>query len=470
MVEKVLSTIKKHSLIEQGESIVVGVSGGPDSVCLLNILHSISGIMDLKIFAVHINHMMRASESDADENYVKEFCKIRGITLFTEAVDIKEISKHEGISVEEAGREARYRFFKKHAQRTGASKIAIAHNKNDQTETVLMNIIRGTGLNGLKGIDYKLGPIIRPLLDIERREIEEYCNENSLNPRTDSSNNQSIYTRNKIRLDLIPYIDRMFQTNITESVYRMAGIIKEDIDFIDNTVSNLYNQCIIKEENDEVRLNWGVLKGYHIALMKRIIRNAVKTVKGNLKGVENKHIESTIELAFEGNTGSKVCLTDNIRIEKSYNILKVYNAKKINALQYFEIRLDIPGSNHISMLDSAVEADIFEKKDDWVVLLKNNHQSFVQFFDYEKLKTGIYIRYRNDGDIFKPFKSNGTKKLKEYFIDNKVPRDLRDTIPLISSGNEIVWIIGYKISDKFKVTENTKYILKLEYKHKDLIN
>ena len=242
----------------------------------------------------------------------------------------------------------------------------------------------------------------------------------------------------------------------------MAGIVKEDIDFLDSTADRLYKKCILKDGED-VWLNLDILKGYHSALIKRIIRNAVKTVKGNLKGVENKHIESAVELITNGNTGSILCLTDNIRMEKSYNILKIYSLKIKEPVEYIEVRLIIPGLTRISVSDSYVEASILEKKDDWTALLKNDQKSFIQFFDYEKLKTGIYIRYRNDGDIFKPFKAKGTKKLKEYFIDNKIPRDLRNKIPLISRGSEIVWIIGYKISDKFKVTENTKYILKLVY-------
>jgi tRNA(Ile)-lysidine synthase len=200
------------------------------------------------------------------------------------------------LSLEEAGREARYARFRKYAEITGASKIAVAHNKNDQAETVLMNILRGTGLNGLKGIAYRLGPVIRPLLDVERKEIENYCIENSLNPRIDSSNARSIYTRNKVRLELIPYINELFRTNITESVCRMAGIVKEDVDFLESTADRLYKECILKDGED-VWLNLDILKGYHSALIKRVIRNAVKTVKGNLKGVETRH-RNAVELSL----------------------------------------------------------------------------------------------------------------------------------------------------------------------------
>ncbi len=464
MIEKVLKTIKKHKLIQAGESVVVGVSGGPDSVCLLHILNRIAEQMNIKVFAVHINHMLRGDESDADEDYVKEFCKELKIDFFAEALNVEEIAKKKAISIEEAGREARYEQFRIYAGKTGATKIAVAHNKNDQAETVLMNIIRGAGLDGLKGMEYKRGQIIRPLLDIERSEIENYCVENSLKPRIDSSNTKSVYTRNKIRLELVPYIDRLFGTNISDSVCRLAANVKDDIDYIEGKVRTLYGEYVIKSEKEEVWLDSERMKNYHSALIKRIIRNAVKTVKGDLKGIESKHVESVAELCLNGKTGSVVCLINKIRAEKSYNTLKIYVLKNREPLRYFEGMLSIPGVNYIENLKSYIEACITERSGDFPGMGEADGRCPVQFFDYEKLKTGIYIRYRKEGDIFKPFRSNGTKKLKEYFIDKKIPRDLRESIPLISMGNEIVWVIGYKISDKFKVTENTKYILKLEYK------
>jgi tRNA(Ile)-lysidine synthase len=464
MIERVFSTIKKHNLIDKGESVIVGVSGGADSICLLHILYSLRNRLGIKLFAVHINHMLRGSEADADEDYVREFCKSLGIDLYTESINIREIAAINAVSVEEAGREARYEQFAKYAKRLGASKIAVAHNKNDQSETVLMNIIRGTGLDGLKGIEYKRGAIIRPLMDIERKEIESYCSMNALNPRVDSSNLKNIYTRNKIRLELIPYIDKLFEAGISDKLYKLSLMIKDDLDYIGNSADILYSRCLVKSEDEEIGLNLDLLKNQHIALIKRVLRTAVKKVKGDLKGVESKHVESVVNLIMNGRTGSTVCLTDKIRAEKSYDILRIYKPGHEDTHEYFEMMIEIPGTNYIESLKSYITADIVEKNSESTKCFENNCKSSVQFFDYEKLKTGIYIRYRKEGDLFKPYKSNGTKKLKEYFIDNKIPRNLRETIPLVAKDKDIVWIIGYKISDKFKVTENTKYILKLECK------
>ena len=225
MLDKVVEAIKRYKLIENGDKIVTGVSGGPDSVCLLHVLHVLAGKMNIKVFAIHINHMLRGSESDADEAFTREICSKMGINLRSLAFDINEVSRKERISLEEAGRETRYREFQRFADEIGAARIAVAHNKNDQAETILMNLFRGTGLQGLTGMDYIRGRIIRPLLSITRHEIERYCEENSLGYRIDSSNLKGDFTRNRIRLELIPEINKSFGTDLTESINRMALLL-----------------------------------------------------------------------------------------------------------------------------------------------------------------------------------------------------------------------------------------------------
>ncbi|HEX9061512.1 MAG TPA: tRNA lysidine(34) synthetase TilS, partial [Clostridia bacterium] len=198
--ERIKKTIADNSLIESGDSVLVGVSGGPDSVCLLHALSSLACDLGITLHAFHLNHMLRKEESNRDENYVRYFCIKFGIQLHVKQADILEASKKMGLSIEEAGREVRYEFLTEISNEINAGKIAVAHNSNDQAETVIMRLIRGTGLDGLKGMDYKRGKIIRPLLDISRKEIEEYCDEFGLNPVTDSSNLSDVYMRNRIRL------------------------------------------------------------------------------------------------------------------------------------------------------------------------------------------------------------------------------------------------------------------------------
>ncbi|MCX7923021.1 MAG: tRNA lysidine(34) synthetase TilS [Clostridia bacterium] len=464
MIEKVLQTVEKYSLIQRGESIVVGLSGGPDSVCLLHVLHTLTSRLNIKLYAVHINHMLRGEESQLDEQYAINFCTSLGIPVYTIKVDIKALSKQEGISLEEAGREARYSQFDVYANKVGATKIAVAHNKNDQVETVLMRILRGTGIDGLKGMDYRRDRIIRPLLDIEREDIEIYCEGNFLKPRTDSSNLQTIYTRNKIRLDLIPYINMLFETDITDNIFKMSLLAKDDSDFVETASLELYDKCLVNKNKHEVQLDLLILENYHPAVKKRIVRKAIRDLKGDLKGVENVHIEDIITLGTKGRTGSEIHLPHKIHVSKSYNTLKLFIFVKENcpAVSYNE-SINIPGTTRLQANGALMEASIHNKSDLAGISSNAGQGLLEQIFDYDKLQAGINIRTRQNGDVFKPYKSNGTKKLKEYFIDNKIPRNVRESIPLVVIGNEIVWIVGYKISDKFKVTENTKCVLKLKY-------
>jgi len=463
VIDRILDIIKKHNLIENGESVIVGVSGGPDSVCLLHALHSLTQELNIKIFASHINHMLRGEESEGDERYVRELCERLGITLHTKSFDIKKISRDKGLSLEETGREVRYHQFALLADHVGAKKIAVAHNKNDQAETVLMRIIRGTGLDGLKGMEHTRGKIIRPLLDISRCDIEKYCGEHSLNPRIDSSNQQSVYTRNRVRLKLIPYIDKLFETDLVESVFKMSTLLREDNDFIEESTVSLYNQCILKKQKNEIVLDILKIEHHHRAVKKRIMRNALKELKGDLKGIESIHIEDIIDLSLNGRTGAEVHLPCNVRAAKSYSTLRIFIHCEEARVPCFNKTISIPGVTSVKALGVQVEVSIEENRGCMEKYANEESDSLIQFFDYERLKGGIDIRNRKEGDIFKPLKSNGTKKLKEYLIDNKVPRNLRDEIPLIAKDNEVVWIVGYKTSDKFKVTENTKSVLKLEY-------
>lgn len=461
--KEVYNAIISHKLVEIGESVVVGVSGGPDSVCLLHVLWKLAQPLSIKLFAVHINHMLRGEESEQDEEYVVKLCEELNIPLVVKSVDIKEMARKRGMSLEEAGREARYRQFELCADKVGAAKIAVAHNRNDQSETVIMHILRGTGLDGLKGMDYKRGRIIRPLLAISRSEIENYCRENSISPRIDSSNLMDIYTRNKVRLDLIPYINGLFEIDIGENINKLSYLVRGEIDFIEEFASKAYNQCVVKKEHGKLDLNMEEFDKNHSAVKRRILRTAIKNIKGDLKGIEFKSVESIIELASKRKTGTQVHLPGKISAEIVYDTLVLSAQYEKEKTAAFERPVNIPGVTAVEELEASLEAEIVEKTLNAKTGYAAEKDALIQFFDYEKLKTGINIRNRREGDVFKPLKSNGTKKLKEYFIDNKVPRGLRDNIPLVTKNNEVIWIIGYKISDKFKVTENTKSVLKLEY-------
>lgn len=248
LIKKVEKTIKEEKLIESGDRIVVGVSGGPDSICLLHVLEQIQkNGLNFEIFVAHINHMIRAN-AILDEEYVENYCKKHSIPAFIKRVSVLEIAEKEKIGTEEAGRNARYEFFNEIQEKTNSNKIATAHNSNDNAETVIMNIIRGCGLDGLKGIEMQTGSLIRPLINISRKEIEDYCKQNELNPRMDESNMQLIYQRNKIRNVIIPYVQKEFNSNFVGTLNRLSQISKEESDYIDIQVKEKYKLILEKEE------------------------------------------------------------------------------------------------------------------------------------------------------------------------------------------------------------------------------
>ncbi len=297
MLKKVKNTIKKYNLIDNEDKIVVGVSGGPDSISLLNILHELG----YNLCVAHINHGLR-DNAKIDEEYVKDFCNKKNIPCFIKKVDLKK--NLSGMTIEEAGRKIRYDFFNEIMERENCNKIATAHNSNDNAETVLMNIIRGTGLSGLKGIEPIRGKIIRPLIECDRKEIEKYCIENNLSPRHDESNDEVLYTRNKIRLQLIPYIEKNINSNVINNINRMSSIISEEETFISNQVDYAYKACILKEYDNKLVCNLKVFNKLDNVIKKRLIIKFIIKVLGNAKDIEKVHIEDILKLCTN-NVGKK---------------------------------------------------------------------------------------------------------------------------------------------------------------------
>ena len=297
MLEKVKNTIKKFNLIDNNDKIVVGVSGGPDSISLLNILYELG----YDVYVAHINHGLREN-AKLDEKYVEDFCKKKNIPYFLKNVDLKK--NLNGMTTEEAGRKIRYDFFNEIMENEKCNKIATAHNSNDNAETVLMNIIRGTGLSGLKGIEPIRGKIIRPLIECNRKEIEKYCMENNLNPRHDESNDEALYTRNKIRLELIPYIEKNINSNFINNVNRMSSIISEEEIFISNQVDLAFEECVIKEYDNKLVCNLKKFNTLDNVIKKRLIIKFIIKVLGNAKDIEKVHIDDILKLC-SNNVGKK---------------------------------------------------------------------------------------------------------------------------------------------------------------------
>lgn len=305
MEEKVLKTIKKYNLIENGDKVIVGVSGGPDSITLLDVLLKIKEkrIIDFNIIVCHVNHMIR-KEAIADEEYVLEFCTKYNVPFFSKRIDIPKIAEKERIGTEEAGRKARYEFFNEILEKTSANKIATAHTANDNAETVLMNIIRGSGTTGLKGIEAKRKNLIRPLIECSREEIEEYCTEKKLNPRIDKTNFENIYTRNKVRNLLIPYIKENFNPNIIEGINRLSDLSKQENEYLEKITAKKFEQILIEKKNDKIILDLNGFNLQETVIKSRLVLYTINILFGTRSGIEKKHIEDIIKLC-SNNVGNK---------------------------------------------------------------------------------------------------------------------------------------------------------------------
>lgn len=314
MINKVKKTIEKYNLISKNDKILIGVSGGPDSTCLLEILHELG----FNVVVAHVNHGLREN-AKLDEEYVLKMSQKLNVPCFIKRINLKEETNK--MTLEEAGRKARYDFFYEVCQKENCNKIATAHNSNDNAETVLMNIIRGSGTTGLKGIEPFRENIIRPLIECNRLEIENYCNEKNLSPRHDESNDEAIFTRNKIRLELIPYIEKNINSNVINNVNRMSKIVSEEEKFILNQVNEAYNSCVIKEEEGSLICGLKSFNSLDKVIKKRLIIKFIIKVLGNAKDIERVHIEDILKLC-ENNVGKKY-LTPNKHIKISVDKGKV---------------------------------------------------------------------------------------------------------------------------------------------------
>lgn len=317
MKQKILQTIKKYNLIQSGDSIVIGVSGGPDSICLLHILNELKEELNLKIYVAHINHMIR-KEADEETEYVKSFCKNIGVECFAQKIDVVKIAKEEKMGTEEAGRKIRYNFFEEVLKKTNSNKIATAHNNNDKVETIIMNILRGSGTAGLKGLDpIRENKFIKPLIEISREEIEAYCEKNKLNPRIDKSNNENIYTRNKIRNIVIPYIKNEFNPNILKTINRLSEVATEENEYLNKVTQEIFNKICVEVEttdNSTITLDLKKFNNLELVIKRRLILYTINELLGTTEGIEKINIDDIIKLCTN-NIGNKYLRpTKNIKI------------------------------------------------------------------------------------------------------------------------------------------------------------
>ena len=457
-----LKFIQQEKLIKKGDGIVVGLSGGPDSVCLLYLLISIREKIGINIAAAHLNHMLRGKAADEDEEFAKRLCEKLNIEFFSKKVDINKYSKEHSLSSEAAGRKVRYEFFNDVMKKLNYNKIATAHNANDQAETVLMRMMRGAGLEGLCGIPVnRENKYIRPILFLKREEIENYCKEKGVKPRIDATNLERIYSRNKVRLDILPYMKENFNQDVIEAINRMSILLQEDNKFIDKEVNKIFNdKC--KIFNKSVTINKEVFL-LEEAVIKRVIRKSIEYVSGNKYDVELKHIEDVEKIQKHG-TGKRINLPNNLIAINVYGDIKIKYEQEVNSNNNVRIITKSELMDNVIVFnDFRMEFKVIDNNEN----INYNKNSFIKYFNFDKINKGITIRYRKNGDRIIPIGLNGSKKVKDIFIDMKIPKEDRDSIPILEFDNNISWIVGIKQSNLYKVTKDTKKVLKISIQRKE---
>ncbi|MBI5204586.1 MAG: tRNA lysidine(34) synthetase TilS [Nitrospirae bacterium] len=462
LIGKVKATIKKHSMLREKDRVLAGLSGGPDSVCLLLLLNQLKDEYKLGLHAIYIDHGLRPEEIPDEIKFCKKLCENLNIPFITKSVDVISYAKELGLNKQEAARELRYESFEDVALETGANKIALAHNADDQTETFFMRILRGSGQKGLSGIPPVRGKIIRPLIETERNEIEKFLLQNAerrtLNAEppfmVDSSNIKKDYFRNWLRLTVMPEFTKK-NPDLISTISRMSEIIREEDNYLEIIVTKTLMKLIPKKTDKTIELFLVPLENMDKVILRRVLRRAIDAVKG-LRGINFIHIEDIIGLIKNGDSGDRLYLPKGIRVIKGYATLILTSELPVKLGTY---SLEVPGEVILReagiLIKSSIEAQSAERK---------AQEKSVAIFDADKVKAPLTIRARKDGDFFYPSGFGKKKKLQDFFVDEKVPRDERDKIPLVLSGEDIVWIAGYRGDERFNITSGTKKIVLFEIK------
>jgi len=490
--KQVLDFIEQNHLVSGGEKLVVAVSGGADSVCLLHILASLQKGLKLKLHLAHLNHQLRDAESEADADYVSDLARKLSIPATIDRREVKGYQKEKRLSLEEAAREVRYRFLTEVAGATGAKRVAVGHTQDDHIETILMHLIRGAGTRGMRGLQpstewpSKAGNliVIRPLLEVSHQETEDYCRQHRLAPRLDASNLSLSPLRNRIRQQLLPLL-QSYNPGIAEALLRTGRIAGDDIDFLDKETARLWNK-ITRQEGEAIILDKPKFDRLPSTLKRYLLRASAERLLGSAKDIEMRHIEEMMA-ALSKPAGKRLSLPGGLIFATGYDQYQI--ATDMTGLSPFpklegEAQLNIPGQTHLPGWQ--VEATITDpstikgkpeganapsetitplpiikgKGIQGMGLTKND---FTACLDLAKTGDKLTVRPRKRGDRFQPLGLPQPKKLGEFMIDAKIPQAWRQHIPIVCSPERVVWVVGWRLDERVKVSQTTKQVLCLNF-------
>jgi tRNA(Ile)-lysidine synthase len=449
ILEKVNSTIRKHSMLSGEEHVLVGLSGGPDSVCLTLALKKIG----TRVHALYVDHGLRPDETPAETGFCEEFCRGLEIPFSTEPVDVRKFEEESGLSRQEAARELRYLALGNKALEIKADRIALGHTLDDQVETFLMRLLRGSGRKGLSAIPPVRGIIIRPLIETTREEIEAFLKGENTGFVRDSSNLKEEYLRNKVRSTLMPVL-RDLNPGIIETLGNEVEVFREEERHLDAATTKAMMRLITRKTDDAIELFISPLENMDIVILRRVLRKAVEETKG-LRGIGFVHIEDMLRLIREGKAGDRVYLPKDIRAIKKYSTLLITSEPPRRLETY---TLESGSTSVLREADEVIEASITEEP------CEKGDGRRRAVFDADRVSFPLTVRARKDGDYFYPAGFGKRKKLQDFFVDEKVPRDERDIVPVVLSGDDILWVAGMRGDERFGPAEGTKRLLVLELK------
>lgn len=461
VLERVRKEIARYQMVEPGQLVIVGVSGGPDSVALLHIFRCLAGELKISLHAAHLNHMFRGEEARADASFVGELCSRWGIPCTVEERNVPAHARENRLSAQVAARDIRYRFFYDVLKRTAGNKIALAHHADDQAESVLMNLLRGTGLRGLSGIPPVRDHLfIRPLLNLRRQEIELYCREQDIPFRTDSSNMKMLYRRNKLRHQLIPLLEREYSPGLVPVLNRLAAQARADEEFMEEQAQQAYQQVVLSQASSSLVLDRRVLAELPVALVRRVLRIAWENMRGSKQDLGFEHIEHLLERLKGGGPERIWELPGGLKARLSHHTLSFLARQPEPSVFSKTGELPVPGS-FVTSADLKITSRVMGREE--FPANPGELPANQVVLDYAKVKLPLAVRFRQAGDVLVPFGLGGKVKLKKLLIDRKIPRHLRDKIPLVveQKTGKIVWVAGIRLAADIGIDDTTEKVILL---------
>jgi tRNA(Ile)-lysidine synthase len=473
LISKIRKACASHKMFAAGDTVVCAVSGGPDSVAMLHGLLELKDALGISLAVAHLDHGFR-DESAAEAEFVRRMAESLGLPFYTEKAGLKKRLAGQSVNRQAAAREARYDFLNRAADVLHADKIAVAHTADDQAETVLMRLIRGSGMSGLAGIPpvrtIPRGPggrpmaVVRPIIYVSRREVESYLTENKIASVTDPSNLKNVYVRNRIRLELLPVL-ATYNPHVLDALARTAELSRADEEFLESRAREAMKSIVSRREKDSqagsrlIELRLDDFDKLPEALRRRVVRLAVEDVKGDVLGLSYGHVTDAVRDIYEGPTGRGVDLPGGVRFERSYKKLLIYLPEEGGS---FSVPLPLPGDDQASSHAEVPEAGLTVEAE--IVSGACAVDKYSALFDLDKMDGPLIVRSRRPGDFFYPAGMDGRKKLKTLFIDLKLPRAERARVPLLECAGEIAWVMGYRQDRRFTAGQDSKKILKVSFR------